>query len=51
MAKTPKKQVLETGRIIIVSPTLEDFLFQSKNPKEVMGRHKKTLLILIRCVA
>lgn len=41
MAKTPKKQVLETGRIIIVSPTHEDFLFQSKNPKEVYAKAQK----------
>lgn len=41
MAKTPKKQILETGRIIIVSPTLEDLLFQSKNPKEVYAKAQK----------
>lgn len=41
MAKTPKKQILETGRIIIVSPTLEDLLFQSKNPKEVYAKTQK----------
>ena len=41
MAKTPKKQILETGRIIIVSPTHEDFLFQSKNPKEVYAKAQK----------
>lgn len=41
MAKTPKKQILETGRIIIVSPTHEDFLFQSKNPKEVYAKAHK----------
>ena len=41
MAKTHKKQVIETGRIIIVSPTHEDFLFQSKNPKEVYAKAQK----------
>ena len=41
MAKTPKKQILETGRIIIVSPTHEDFLFQRKNPKEVYAKAQK----------
>ena len=41
MAKTPKKQILETGRIIIVSPTLEDLLLQSKNPKEVYAKAQK----------
>lgn len=41
MAKIPKKQILETGRIIIVSPTHEDFLFQSKNPKEVYAKAQK----------
>lgn len=41
MAKNPKKQILETGRIIIVSPTHEDFLFQSKNPKEVYAKAQK----------
>lgn len=41
MAKTLKKQILETGRIIIVSPTLKDLLFQSKNPKEVYAKAQK----------
>ena len=41
MAKTHKKQIIETGRIIIVSPTHEDFLFQSKNPKEVYAKAQK----------
>ena len=41
MAKIPKKQILGTGRIIIVSPTHEDFLFQSKNPKEVYAKSQK----------
>ena len=41
MANPPKKQILETGRIIIVSPTHEDFLFQSKNPKEVYAKAQK----------
>ena len=42
MAKTPKKQILETGRIIIVSPTHEDFLFQKQRTrKKFMPRQIK----------